>query len=627
MKKSRIFMGVILALLMVFTVSAFELDTAESAGAAVLAEDLGELVFSVDFEGLTSIASGNTVTKTSADFGSSNVIIYNGGMSMVYGLGKPVSSGSQMLSMATNAYHGCVRFQGFTLNKPGTYTLTYDRYYANAVAYQSCAINAAPSTTQSVHASATIQNISTSLVLKEGDSAISYVQIQFAKYQSGIATSPVYIDNVKLYYKAPGVSGTAMVMYGDSEDDVLESYPDIESGETITMPSASDMAEYTPDGKFFKGFTVNGTSVAPGAVFTVTEELAKTGTFYFYPVFVDIPDAGYGELVFFEDFEGMNGAVANGGYLPDLMMGAFAGKKVQFYDSGAGSSYEIASPIENGTKMIKVSGGNYPQINFINLGLSKPGTYTFMYDYYLTEATGISFIQSGIDSVEKFDYVKGSVQTVMHTKTLSEGESISKFNIQTGFTNPAIYIDNLRIYYSVSAAPVAVKANSIRTTGYTGLRFVSFANKAVRVSAAEYGYMVAFKDDSVPDYNTALVFADGERTEGVAVTNEFGVKYLFAANYIEDIKDVIYSENGDFLPENLSMGDDGVYFTAVMINIPEQAYNKQLVVRPYAVIGGKIFYGNVVSKSLYEAAVEMKNSEGYTENEFVESIIAAVENA
>ena len=55
--------------------------------------------------------------------------------------------------------------------------------------------------------------------------------------------------------------------------------------------------------------------------------------------------------------------------------------------------------------------------------------------------------------------------------------------------------------------------------------------------------------------------------------------------------------------------------------------NKQLVVRLYAVIGGKIFYGNVVSKSLYEAAVEMKNSEGYTENEFVENIIAAVENA
>ena len=139
--------------------------------------------------------------------------------------------------------------------------------------------------------------------------------------------------------------------------------------------------------------------------------------------------------------------------------------------------------------------------------------------------------------------------------------------------------------------------------------------------------MVAFKDDSISDYNTALVFADGERTEGVAVTNQFDVKYLFAANYTKGSKDFIYSENGDFLPDNLSMGDDGVYFTAVMTNIPEQAYNKQLVIRPYIVIGGKILYGNVVSKSLYEAAVEQKNRADYTENELVEKIIATVENA
>ena len=629
MKKSRIFMGVILALLMVFTVSAFELDTAETAETAVLAEDLGELVFSVDFEGLTSVTNGGKITTTSSNFGSQNVLLYSRGMDMVYGTGKPVVAGTNMLSMVANAYHGSVAFQGYSLNKPGTYTLTYDRYYANAVAYQSCAINAAPSTTQSVHASATIQNISTSLVLKEGDSAISYVQIQFAKYQSGIAGSPVYIDNVKLYYKAPGVSGTAMVMYGDSEDDVLESHPDIKSGETITMPSASDMAEYTPDGKFFKGFTVNGTSVAPGAVFTVTEEIAKTGTFYFYPVFADIPDAGYGELVFVEDFESTSGAVANGGYLTNLMMGTFAGKKVQIYDRGAGSSYKVASPVENGGNMLEISGGNYPQMALLNLGLNKAGTYVVMFDYYMTSSTTISFMQAGFNnSNTRFDdIVKGEATPVVLTKTISEGETISSIDIQTGFTKPAFYIDNIRIYYNASSAPVAIKANSIRTTGYTGLRFISFANKAVRVSAAEYGYMVAFKDDSVSDYNTALVFADGERTEGVAVTNEFGVKYLFAANYIKDSKDIIYSENGDFLPENLTMGDDGVYFTAVMTNIPEQAYNKQLVVRPYAVIGGKIFYGNVVSKSLYEAAVDQKNKEGYTENELIERIIATVENA
>ena len=401
-------------------------------------------------------------------------------------------------------------------------------------------INAAPSTAQSVHASATIQNISTSLVLKEGDSAISYVQIQFAKYQSGVATSPVYIDNVKLYYKAPGVSGTAMVMYGDSEDDVLESYPDIKSGETITMPSAADMAEYTPDGKFLKGFTVNGTSVAPGEVFTVTDELTRTGTFCFYPVYAD---AGYGELVFFENFESTSGAVANGGYLTNLMMGTYAGKKVQVYDRDAGSSYKVASPVENGGNMLEISGGNHPQMSLLNLGINKAGTYVVMFDYYLTSSTSISFMKAGFNtSTTSFDdIVKGEVTPVVLTKTISDGEMISSIDIQTGFTNPAFYIDNIRIYYNASSAPVAIKSNSIRTSGATGIRFISFANKAVRASAAEYGYLVALKDDSVSDYNTALVFADGERTEGVAVTNEFGVKYLFAANYIKDIKYFIYS--------------------------------------------------------------------------------------
>ena len=103
MKKSRIFMGVILALLMVFTVSAFELDTAETAETAVLAEDLGELVFSVDFEGLTSVTNGGKITTTSSNFGSQNVLLYSRGMDMVYGTGKPVAAGTNMLSMVANA--------------------------------------------------------------------------------------------------------------------------------------------------------------------------------------------------------------------------------------------------------------------------------------------------------------------------------------------------------------------------------------------------------------------------------------------------------------------------------------------------------------------------------------------
>lgn len=616
-------MALILAFLFVFTASALELDSAES-DVAVLAEDYGELVFSVDFEGLTSIASGNAVAKTSADFGSSNVIVYNGGMSMVYGLGKPVSSGSQMFSMATNAYHGCVRFQGFTLNKPGTYTVTYDRYYTKAVAYQSCGMGVAPDTTNVVHAATSIQNVTASRTLAAGES-MSYINLQFAAYQAGKTDCPLYIDNVKLYYKAPEKKVNVNIMAGEEE---LYETVTINAGSAVTLPTASDFAEYTPDGKFLKGFMAGEKTVAPGASYTVTADDAETGTFDIYPVFVSIPEAGYGELVFFEDFEALDGAIDSGDYLDTLMMGTFAGKKVQLYNRNAGSSYAVEAPDGCDSKMLKISGGNYPQVALFNLGLNKAGTYVVMFDYYLADSTTISFIQAGFNnSVARFgEIVKGEATPTFLTKTLSDGETINSIDFQTGFTNPAIYIDNIRIYYNASAAPVALKANSMRTTGATGVRFISFANYAVRSFAEEYGYIVA-ADDGETDYSTALVFADGERTEGVVATNANGVKYLYAANYIRNTKDVVYSETGDFLPASISMGDDGVYFTAVMTNIPATSYNRKLYVRPYAVIGGKIYYGNVVSKSLYEAAKDMKNSAGYTENAFVENIINTVENA
>ena len=622
MKMSRILMGVIFAFLMVFTVSAFELDIAETA---VLAEDYGELIFSEDFSTYTvgtTLNGGGFVfsQKTTEKYGSKSVSANNAGSGGSFKIAEPRNDKNKMIEITSGVSYPQIRlnFDKLSLTTEGTYNLVI-KYY---IPSETTMGGIFKETWNGTSLSKTKGEICTVVISKYFSSTVTRIEIQSGTVSGG----SWYIDSIELYYKAPSAAGTAVIMYGSSEDDVLDIYPDINPGETITMPSAADMAEYTPDGKFLKGFTVNGTSVAPGEVFTVTDELTRTGTFCFYPVYAD---AGYGELVFFENFESTSGAVANGGYLTNLMMDTYAGKKVQIYDRDSGSSYQVASPVENGGNMLEISGGNYPQMSLLNLGLNKAGTYVVMFDYYLTSSTAISFMQAGFNnSTTRFDsIVKGEVTPVVLTKTISDGETISSIDIQTGFTNPAFYIDNIRIYYNASSAPVAIKANSIRTSGATGIRFISFANKAVRASAEEYGYMVAFKDDSISDYNTALVFADGERTEGVAVTNQFDVKYLFAANYTKGSKDFIYSENGDFLPDNLSMGDDGVYFTAVMTNIPEQAYNKQLVIRPYIVIGGKIFYGNVVSKSLYEAAVEQKNRADYTENELVEKIIATVENA
>ncbi|MBQ8758455.1 MAG: hypothetical protein IJZ20_02055, partial [Clostridia bacterium] len=224
---------------------------------------------------------------------------------------------------------------------------------------------------------------------------------------------------------------------------------------------------------------------------TLTNSEALPASPFVYTFPVKAPDEGYGELIFLETFEGMEGTVANTSNLPSYMLGTYEGKKVMVYDRGAGSSYKVATPVENGGNMLEISGGNYPQMTLLNLGLNKAGTYVVMFDYYLASNTTISFMQAGFNnSNTRFDdVVKGAVTPVVLTKTISEGETISSIDIQTGFTNPALYIDNIRIYYSESAAPVAIKANSIRTSGDAGIRFISFANKAVRASASEYGHM------------------------------------------------------------------------------------------------------------------------------------------
>lgn len=99
--KKRIICGALLALFFVLSV-----------GAAETSSELGELVFSADFENMTTVANTNIVGKTTEAFGS------------------------QMLSMVANDYHGGVVFQGYSLSEPGTYTFVYDRYYAKSVAYQ-----------------------------------------------------------------------------------------------------------------------------------------------------------------------------------------------------------------------------------------------------------------------------------------------------------------------------------------------------------------------------------------------------------------------------------------------------------------------------------------------------------
>ena len=103
MKMSRILMGVIFAFHMVFTVSAFELDIAETA---VLAEDYGELIFSEDFSTYTvgtTLNGGGFVfsQKTTEKYGSKSVSANNAGSGGSFKIAEPRNDKNKMIEITS----------------------------------------------------------------------------------------------------------------------------------------------------------------------------------------------------------------------------------------------------------------------------------------------------------------------------------------------------------------------------------------------------------------------------------------------------------------------------------------------------------------------------------------------
>ncbi|MBQ8758920.1 MAG: metallophosphoesterase family protein, partial [Clostridia bacterium] len=167
------------------------------------------------------------------------------------------------------------------------------------------------------------------------------------------------------------------------------------------------------------------------------------------PVFAD---DSYGDIVFYEDFETLT-SPKSGVNLTATLSDAFGGGSIMLYDGGSGSSYTIDSPISDGPKMLGVGGTvQYPQIMLPNLNITKAGKYTLAYDYYIPSALTPWFMQTGLSTTRRFNYVKGSLQTVVETFEIEtgSGSTIPNIFIQAGkdtTVNEYYYIDNLRLYY------------------------------------------------------------------------------------------------------------------------------------------------------------------------------------
>ena len=64
-------------------------------------------------------------------------------------------------------------------------------------------------------------------------------------------------------------------------------------------------------------------------------------------------------------------------------------------------------------------------------------------------------------------------------------------------------------------------------------------------------------------------------------------------------------------------------YSAVLIGIPESKANftEKIYIRSYIKLGDLTLYGNVKGLSLYEAALAVKNAEGYEITDYVEHIV------
>ena len=165
--------------------------------------------------------------------------------------------------------------------------------------------------------------------------------------------------------------------------------------------------------------------------------------------------------------------------------------------------------------------------------------------------------------------------------------------------------------------PVTAPETSIRTIGEKGgIRFrASIGQYIVDNTATEIGFMVTrdthFKE-VCGDSNTNFVFAN----------DALNVPKKLSTGIVYNVDDDIDLLQGD-------PASDKYTFTAVVVGIPENAefYQEKLHIRAYVVCEGVTYYGNVQTKSLYEAAVAYNTAHPDDPDDFARNIIKLVEEA
>lgn len=174
--------------------------------------------------------------------------------------------------------------------------------------------------------------------------------------------------------------------------------------------------------------------------------------------------------------------------------------------------------------------------------------------------------------------------------------------------------------------PITLQVAQIRSENPEGMRYAAYIETAME--GCEYGYIVTrealLKEVSGDTINYDLFKINqenpGYNETAISGTTDKGLKYVGAVA-INDEVNTIYSVTG-FEFGDYSLGE-GLYFTTVLKDIPEDKYEEKFVGRPYVKTPeGDYLYGDTITRSIYEIAKAIPEGE---RNEYIWSIIYAVE--
>lgn len=188
-----------------------------------------------------------------------------------------------------------------------------------------------------------------------------------------------------------------------------------------------------------------------------------------------------------------------------------------------------------------------------------------------------------------------------------------RYDFENGiWDNMIVDFDYIRLIGDVSHAPENVDVNEIKTTKPIGVRFKASLTKEIKDSATSYGW----------------IFARSEALSGAGIKKSDFTYENSASKGVATLRGVNFGEGRE---EALIFDESGanIYYTALLYNIPKDEYEDKIVSRPFAVIGGVTYYGNVIEKSMYDVAKAIQNDgfRGLTavQQSYVQRVIDYVE--